>query len=200
MRVCVHMWGSSYFLNLYHIYLSNIIHKIIYRINVIKIYISKKEGKAWKCETLNTIYVNFVLSIVALIIHRPHGGVCVSAFCHLTSWQQGGALKKKCMQKCWECSHEKLYKQLLGVFPWKLVGSANTIHPWFNVRGFFLLGSAAGTAALKDMRCKFDVSLYQSWTFEVSVYIKLTLTLNLHIKSVSLQCTSNLHVNSVSLV
>ena len=64
----------------------------------------------------------------------------------------------------------------------------------------FFPGSAAGTAALKDMRCKFDVSLYQSWTFEVSVYIKLTLTLNLHIKSVSLQCTSNLHVNSVSLV
>ena len=44
----------------------------------------------------------------------------------------------------------------------------------------FFPGSAAGTAALKDMRCKFDVSLYQSWTFEVSVYIKLTLTLNLH--------------------
>ena len=109
--VCVHMWGSSYFLD--------IIHKIIYRINVIKIYISKKEGKAWKCETLNTIYVNFVLSIVALIIHRPHGGVCVSAFCHLTSWQQGGCIKEKnvyrnvgsvrmknCTNNCWECSHE----------------------------------------------------------------------------------------------
>ena len=126
----------------------------------------------------------------------PWGGVrqCLLSPDILTT---GGVHKrKKCIQKCWECSHEKLYKQLLGVFPWKLVGSANTIHPWLNVRDFFLLGSAAGTAALKDMRCKFDVSLHQSCTFwGVSLHQIYANTKLTHHK----YKLTNLHVNAVNV-
>ena len=66
-------------------------HKDIYQINVKKKLYIKKEEKAWRCEALKNIYINPAWLIVTLVIHQPPLGVCVSDFCHLTSWQQGGA-------------------------------------------------------------------------------------------------------------
>ena len=77
------------------------------------------------------------------------------------------------------------------------VSKYDTWHEWFNARDFFVLGSAAGTAALKDMRCKFDVSLHQSCIFWGAILHQIyTSTKLTHHKY---KFISNVHVNTVNL-
>ena len=142
--VCVHMWGSSYFLNIIHKnYLSNKCHqKSIY---------PKRRGRPESAKHWTLFMSILFLSIVALIIHRPHGGGVRQCLLSPDILTTGGVHKrKKCIQKCWECSHEKLYKQLLGVFPMKVgwVSKYDTSMikcPWF----FFFWGRRQGRQPLR---------------------------------------------------
>ena len=138
------------------IYLSNIVLKNTYQINVMRTYISKKEGKALKVRrTGKYLYqsclINYDTGNPPTSIGRVRQRLLSPDI--LTA---GGCIKKKCIKNCWECS----YENWLGQQIW-------CINDPMSVNCF--PGSAAGAAALKDMRCKF-VSLHQTYTFGVGKF------------------------------
>ena len=60
-----------------------------YQINGIKIYIYQETEEGLKVRSSETYLYYFFWLSVTLVIRRPPA--CVNVFCHLTSWQQGGA-------------------------------------------------------------------------------------------------------------
>ena len=88
------------------IYLSNIVLKNTYQINVMRIYISKKEGKALKVRrTGKYLYqsclINYDTGNPPTSIGRVRQRLLSPDI--LTA---GGCIKKKCIKNCWECSYE----------------------------------------------------------------------------------------------